>query len=402
MRVALIHEALTVYGGAEKVLEELMRMFPEAPVFVPLYEPSAFPEIFHKADIRATWINRLPLVRRHHRALFPLYPLLMSSIDLSGYDLVISSSFNFAHNVVTPPESCHVCYCHSPPRFLWDYNAYARREGFGVWKRRVVESMLPRLRSMDRAAAQGVDFWVSTSTLVEQRIRKTYRRRSTIIPPPVDVNEFRPGSGRGEYFLLLMRLVGWKRPDIAVKACSELGVKLVVAGDGREMRHLKALAGPSVEFVGRVDGEAKAELYRNCTALILTSVEDFGITPLEAMASGRPVIALGEGGALDTVVPGETGELFDEQTCESLKRTLRHFNPERYDPAFIRRHAEIFDSRQFRTKLNSFLGRSVRLYSRRMSETSVASVDEPDLGGSPKASSPDWQAEPRFPARMRL
>ncbi|TPW27925.1 glycosyltransferase [Pararhizobium mangrovi] len=366
MKVALIHEALTVYGGAEKVLEEFAAMFPQAPIFVPIYEPHAFPETLRGRDVRTTWLDRMPFVQRYARGVFPLYPSLMNSIDLDDFDLVLSSSFNFAHNVATPPETCHVCYCHSPARFLWDYNGYARREGFGAMERRVIEFLLPRLRTMDRTAALGVDTWISTSSLVERRIRKIYRRESTIVPPPVNTRDFFISSHRDGYFLLLMRLVGWKRADIAVRACTELGLPLKVAGDGRDLARLKEMAGPTVEFVGRVDGRAKAELYANAAALILTSLEDFGITPLEAMAAGRPVLAYGQGGVLDTVVPGVTGAFFAEQTAESLKQALTTFEPGRYDPNTIRRHAETFDSASFRRRMHTAIDKAMEGHARSM------------------------------------
>ena len=201
------------------------------------------------------------------------------------------------------------------------------------------------------AAAQRVDRFISTSRLVKRRVAKYYRQDSLVLPPPVDCAEFRPSPGPGGYFLLLMRLVGWKRGDIAIEAPNRLGLPLVVAGDGRDEARLRAMAGPTIHFAGRVDGPEKAALYAGCTALILPAIEDFGITPLEAMASGRPVIALGAGGVLDTVRPGVTGEFFPDQNADSLVELLQDFRPERYDPAAIRAHAEGFDAGRFRARL---------------------------------------------------
>ncbi|MFC7538740.1 glycosyltransferase [Siccirubricoccus deserti] len=264
---------------------------------------------------------------------------------------MLSSSFNFAHNVVTGPDAVHVCYCHSPGRFLWDFPAYAERERLGPVTRGVVTAMLPRLRALDTAAAHRVDHWISTSRLVQKRISKYYRRDSIILPPPIRVADFHAGPAQGEHFLLLMRLVGWKRPDIIIEACNRLGLPLVVAGDGRDEARLRSMAGPTVRFAGRVDGAEKAEIYARSIALILPSAEDFGITALEAMASGRPVIALGEGGALDTVRPGVTGEFFAHQTVDSVAEALRNFRPERYDSEVIRAHAETYDAVAFRAQL---------------------------------------------------
>ena len=360
MRVALVHDSLTQYGGAERVLEELHAIFPASPVFVPNIRRTVLPPRFDSWDIRTTWLDRLAFSRRFHRSVFPLYPLAMHSLDLRGFDIVISSSFNFAHNVVTGPETQHICYCHSPARFLWDYHGYAERESFSKTKRMLIEPLLPMLRSLDLSAARGVDTWIATSGLVRDRIRKLYRRRSVIIPPPVDTSAFYVRPNPDAYYLLLMRLVGWKRADLAIAACNTLNLPLVVAGDGRELSRLQSLAGPTVSFVGRVDGRQKADLYARCTALILPALEDFGITPLEAMASGRPVIALKGGGALDTVIPGVTGELFASQDVKSLVEVLQSFDPSRYNPAVIRAHAESFDSKQFRAKILNVVERRLQ------------------------------------------
>lgn len=353
MKVALTHDVLTVYGGAEKVLEELHLMFPEAPIYTSIYAPENFPMRVRSWDVRTSWMNDIPLGKRAHRALFMLYPFAMNAIDLDEYDLVISSSYNFAHHVVVGTRARHVCYCHSPARFLWDAHGYARREGLGRAARALHQLSLPPLRALDRVAAQGVDGFVSTSRLVEERIRRCYARSSEIVPPPIDMEEFHIADRPPEqpYYLLLMRLVGWKRPDIVIDACNQLGLSLVVGGTGRSHARLAREAGPNVCFMGQVDGPLKARLLAECQALILPSVEDFGITPLEAMASGRPVIALREGGVLDTVIEGETGVFFDEQTPDSLAAVLHRFNPAAYDPARLRAHARAFDRSNFQHRL---------------------------------------------------
>ena len=219
---------------------------------------------------------------------------------------------------------------------------------------------LPPMRALDLASAQGVDCWISTSDLVQRRILKTYRRRSALVPPPIDASAFHVAPRHDDYYLLLMRLVGWKRADVAIEACNALGLRLLVAGDGRDEVRLRQIAGPTIEFVGRVDGAQKAELYARCAAFILPAAEDFGITPLEAMASGRPVIALGEGGALDTVVPGVTGEFFAEQSAASLIATLKRFDPGAYDPQAIRWHAEAYDRPVFRARIRAEVERALR------------------------------------------
>lgn len=352
MKVALVHDYLNQYGGAERVLDELHAIWPGAPVYTAIYEPSRMPERYRTWDIRTSALNRLPFARRKHQALLPLLPQAFESFDLSDYDLVVSSSSGFAHGVLTGPSTLHVCYCHSPPRFLWRYHHYARTEALGRATRLLVEGSLPKLRMWDRVAAERADAWVATSRVIRDQIEGFYGKPSTVIPPPVNVRLFPVSKQSGSYFLLLMRLVGWKRPDIAVEACTRLGLPLVVAGDGRGLGDLKRIAGPSVRFVGRVGDDQIPALYRDCSALILPSEEDFGITPLEAMATGRPVIAFGRGGVLDTVVPGVTGIFFDTQTADSLVEALRAFDGRDFDPGTIRRHAEQFDSRVFAARLH--------------------------------------------------
>lgn len=359
VRIAIVHDSISQYGGAEKVLEELHAAFPEAPVFIALWKPECLPKRVHDWDIRLSWLDKVPGARRFHRAFFPLYPSAMHSLDLTDFDVVLSSSSIFAHNVVTDPDAVHICYCHSPGRFLWDFAGYAERERLGYATRAVVAAMLPSLRAMDTAAAQRVDCWISTSRLVQRRIRKYYRRDSMLLPPPVNIAEFHLGPERGEYFLLMTRLVGWKRVDLVIEACNRLGAPLIVAGEGRDETRLRAMAGPTIRFVGRVDGPEKAGFYARSIGLILPSVEDFGIAALEAMASGRPVIAFREGGALDTVRPGVTGEFFNEQTVECLANALLAFRPGRYDPRAIRAHAETFGSAAFRARLNEIVAGAV-------------------------------------------
>jgi glycosyltransferase involved in cell wall biosynthesis len=355
MRVALVHDYLNQYGGAERVLEELHAIWPDAPVYTSIYDPDRMPERYRRWDIRTSRLDRLPFARRKHQALLFMLPQAFEAFDLDDFDVVVSSSSGFAHGVLTSPETLHVCYCHSPPRFLWDYHNYARREGLRGLARMLVEQSLPRLRAWDRVTADRADAWIATSRLVSARIERFYNKRSTIIPPPAPVHSFEVAEAPGTYFLLLMRLVGWKRPDIAVEACTRLGLPLVVAGDGRERKRLEGLAGPSVTFVGAADDARIRRLLSDCQALILPSEEDFGLTPLEAMAAGRPVIAYGRGGVLDTVVPGRTGVFFERQTTESVAEAVARFDAGDYDARAIRNHAEQFDSGIFQTRIREFV-----------------------------------------------
>jgi glycosyltransferase involved in cell wall biosynthesis len=355
MRVAVIHDALTQYGGAERVLEQIKALYPDAPVMVAIHDAARLPALYRTWDIRASRLSQVPLAKRKHRLMLPFYPQAIESFDLSGYDLVVSSSYAFAHGVLTSPGAVHVNYCHSPARFLWDYHRYADRERFGGVTRMLLSSQLARLRQWDRLAAERPDAWVTTSRLVHDRVSKFYGKTSAIIPPSVDVSKFDLGQGDGGYYLMLMRLVGWKRPDIVIDACTRLAVPLIVAGGGRDLERLRRTAGPTVRFLGPVDDAQMRPLYRDCKALILPSEEDFGITPLEAMASGRPVIAFGQGGVRDTVLPGVTGVFFDEQTAEALMDVLSKFAERDFDPQRIRRHALGYDDAVFRNRLERFI-----------------------------------------------
>lgn len=362
MKVALVHDWLNQYGGAERVLEEFHALFPDAPVYVSMYAPEKMPAKYQTWDIRTTWMQRLPLVTKKHQPFMPLYPAAFETFDLSGYDLVLSSASAFCHGVITRPETCHVCYCHTPTRFMWNYFDYVKRESLSPAKQRALVPFLFNLRTWDRVSADRVDYWIANSRLVRQRIAKFYRRTSAVIHPPVSADRFQPSDGHDDYFFVLSRLIPYKRIDLAVQACTRIGARLLVAGSGRETERLKKMAGPTVEFLGRVSDEEMIGLYARCKAFLFPGVEDFGITPLEAMASGRPVIAFGSGGSLDTVVPGETGEFFAEQTVESLAATLAAFEPNAYDPAKIRAHAETFDAAVFRKRILDFVTDRVAEY----------------------------------------
>lgn len=355
MKVAVVHDWLNQYGGAERVLEEIHTLFPDAPVYTSMYAPERMPAAYREWDIRTSWMQRLPLVTRKHQPFMPLYPAAFESFDLAGYDLVFSTASAFCHGVLTRPETCHICYCHTPTRFMWNTFEYIRREKLKPYQQRLLAPFLFNLRTWDRVTADRVDYWIANSRLVQQRIAKYYRRSSVVIHPPVSADRFRPSDGHDDYFFVLSRLIPYKRIDLAVQACTRLGAPLKVAGSGRELDRLKRMAGPSVEFLGRVSDDAMVDLYARCKAFLFPGEEDFGITPLEAMASGRPVVAYGAGGALDSVNPGVTGVFFQEQTVESLASALESFRPEDYDPVAIRAHAETFDASAFRARIMDFV-----------------------------------------------
>ncbi len=356
MRVAIVHDWLNQYGGAEKVLEALKGIFPDAPVYTSMVDRQRMPAIYRSWDIRTSFMQRLPGVTRHHQLYLMLYPLAFEGLDLTDYDLVISNKSAFCHGVVTPPETQHVCYCLTPTRFVWMYDAYRQREGLGRGTDALLRLMIPWLRLWDAAAVSRVDRFVAISETVQRRIRKFYRRESEIIYPPVDTDSLRPSDAPpGDYFLVLSRLIPYKRIDIVIDACTRLGLPLRVAGDGRDRPALERRAGPTVRFLGRVSDEERTALLQGCRALIFPGMEDFGLVPLEAMACGRPVIAYAGGGALDTVIDGRTGAFFHEQTVDALSEVMQGFAATAFDPAQCRAQAERFSKAAFESQIRAFV-----------------------------------------------
>ncbi|MBN1136239.1 MAG: glycosyltransferase [Anaerolineae bacterium] len=357
MKMALVHDWLNQIGGAEAVLEALVELFPAAPVYTSIYSPEAMPAAYRRWEIHTTWMNRLPAIHRRHQPYLPLYPLAFGGLTLRGYDLVISNKSAFCLGVRTPPETRHLCYCLTPTRFVWDYDAYVEREQIGRPARLMTRLLLGWLQRWERAAAQRVTAFAAISTEIQGRIQRFYGRDSAVIHPPVSTRRFHrgPAGSHDDYFLIVSRLIPYKRIDLAVQAFSELGLALWVAGDGRDRARLEALSGPSVRFLGRVPDEALPELYARCRAYILPGLEDFAIAPVEAMAAGRPAIAYARGGALDTVVDGVTGTFFSEPTAASLAEAVRRFDDLDFDTAAIRAHAQQFDASVFKEKIGAWV-----------------------------------------------
>ncbi|MEW5960714.1 MAG: glycosyltransferase [Chloroflexota bacterium] len=379
MKIALAHDWLNQMGGAENVLEQLAGIYPAAPIFTTIYGPGLMPESYRRWDIRPTWLNRAPGIHRHHQPYLPLYPLAVESMDFSGYDLILSNKSGFIHGLRHTNRQLHLCYCLAPTRYVWDYEGYAAREGFGRRLGLLIRPLINRLQRWDFEAAQvpplkagdnrggqGVDHFIAISTDIQARIQKFYRRDSVVIHPPVDTGRFRPVAGRpaGDYYFIVSRLIPYKRIDLAVQALSRLGRRLIIVGDGRDRAALAAMAGPSVEFKGRRPWDEVAELMAHCRAFLFPGYEDFGITPLEAQAAGRPVIAFAGGGALDTVKEGETGLFFREQSVEALMEAVEQFERRSFDPAAARANAERFNIPRFRRELGDFVAEKWRDFGR--------------------------------------
>ncbi|MGD2039693.1 MAG: glycosyltransferase [Anaerolineae bacterium] len=357
MRVAIVHDWLNQIGGAEGVLETLVAMFPDAPVYTSIYWREGMPAAYRQWDIRTTWMDHLPGIYRNHQPYVLLYPYAFGGLHLNGYDLVISNKSAFCMGIKTSPATRHLCYCLTPTRFVWQFDTYVDREQGAGAAQRLVRPFLSRLQRWERAAAGGVDDFAAISREVQSRISRLYDRESKIIYPPVDTSRFVPDPrGDGEdYFLIVSRLVPYKRIDLAVRAFTELGLPLWIGGQGRDRASLEAIAGPNVRFLGRVPDSELAGLMARCRAFVFPGLEDFGITPVEAMAAGRPVVAYAGGGALDSVSEGETGVFFRDQTPESLVEAVRRFEKMNFDPVAIRAHAERFSTEVFEAELRRFI-----------------------------------------------
>jgi glycosyltransferase involved in cell wall biosynthesis len=357
MKVALVHDYLNQMGGAERVVLALHELFPDAPLYTSIYDPKRVDPAFQKIDIRTSFMQKLPFIMKHHQPYLPFYPAAMEGLDLRGYDLVLSSSSAFGKGVIVKPETMHICYCHTPMRWCWNYSEYVEREQLGGMARRILPFLITWLRVWDQTSAMRVDHFIANSPVVAQRIQKYYRRESVVIPPPVEASRFLfdPAAQIGDYFLVLSRLAPYKRIDLAIQACNMLQLPLVIIGGGRDEKQLKAMAGPTIRFLGRLSDSETLPYIAHCRAFLFPGEEDFGITPLEVQASGRPVIAYGAGGALASVVEGVTGTFFHKQTAESLAAVLASFDARQYHPQTIRNHALDFDKPRFQRRVLQFI-----------------------------------------------
>ncbi|MBI5728731.1 MAG: glycosyltransferase [Candidatus Magasanikbacteria bacterium] len=355
MRVALVHDYLSQDGGAERVLKAFHELWPEAPIFVLFHDPEKITD-FQSATIHQSFLSRLPFVRRHFQWYLPLIPLATEKYNLEDFDVVLSSTSAFAKGVLTAPHTLHISYCHTPARYLWsDTHQYIANLKYNP----VIKAFLPRLiskmRLWDTMSADRVDHFVANSRTVQYRIQKYYRRESDVIHPPVDLSVFKISEKPGGYFVAGGRLVPYKNLDIVVRAFNRLQEPLKIFGTGSELNYLRSIAKPNIVFLGRVSETEKAELLSGARAFIHPQIEDFGITPLESMASGRPVIAYAVGGATETVIPNETGVFFNEQNWESLYDTVLNFDSEHWDSRKIRDHAATFDRAIFKDKIKNYV-----------------------------------------------
>lgn len=360
MRVALVHDYLNQYGGGERVLEAFCQIFPRAPIYTLLYDKVKTGSAFEGREIKTSFLQKVPLVKSHHRPFLMLMPLAIEQFDLSQYDLVLSDSHSYSKGVITSTNTFHICYCHTPIRYAWDdSHKYIEEFGYSRIVKKSIPFFMSYIRVWDEQAAQRVDKFIANSHFVAQRVEKYYRQAVTVIHPPVKTNLFYLASQPDEYFLVVGRFLPYKRFDLAIDAFNQLGLPLKIVGDGPDKKKLQAQARDNIEFVGLVSDQKLRDYYAHCQAFIFPQEEDFGIAAVEAMASGRPVIAYQSGGALEIVEPGLTGLFFKEQTPQALINTLKRFKSSDFDPEIIRQKAMEFDQERFKERIKDFINQSI-------------------------------------------
>jgi len=367
MKIALVHDYLTCFGGAEQVLKSFHRLFEEAPIYTLLYDKKKMARNFAEAEIRTSFLQKFPKVlRTHKRWLLPFLTVAPETFDLRDFDLVISSSSAFAKGIIVRPQTIHICYCHSPMRFVWDWHQNYLKEQKIKWPLHLGTSLATNyLRVWDKATASRLDYFIANSKTTRKKIKKYYQRDSTVIYPPVDVNKIQDTRYKiqdKDYFLIVSRLSPYKNIDLAIEAFNKLELPLVVIGEGSQYRFLTKKAKKNVKLLGFQSEGVVHRYYQNCQALIFPGEDDFGITPVEAMGYGKPVLALRKGGATETVIEGITGEFFDDPHPAVLADGVRRLrqNLKSYNPEIIRKHAQKFSRERFETEIKEFIDKIIQ------------------------------------------
>ncbi len=360
MKVAIVHDYLVQYGGAERVFEKILTLYPKAPIYTLLYNPESLAprltELLQGRQIITSALQRFPGTTKHHR-LFPLLmPYFIEQFDLSEYDVVISDTSSFAKGIITKPQTIHISYCHTPTRYAWDNSHQYIREYRNLLPFKPLANWgVHYLRIWDQQAAQRVDHYIANSFFVKKRIKKYYRRNAKVIYPPIETKKLKIASSPKRYYLLVNRLLPYKKTALAIEAFNRLGLPLIIVGRGPEEKYLKKIAHKNIKFLGNVYGKDLRSLYRHCQALIFPQEEDFGIAPVEVMASGRPVVAYRSGGAIETVTEGVSGIFFDKQEPQALVRAVRQFQALDFKPRNIRKSVLKFDEEVFKKNLDQFI-----------------------------------------------
>lgn len=368
MKIAIVHDFLTYWGGAEQVLLSFHHIWPDAPIYTLLYDKKIVEEYFPNAKIKASFLQKFPLfLRRRKKYLLPLTAIAPETIDLKDFDIVISSSSSFAKGIIVKPKTIHISYCHTPTRFLWDwYFEYLRENELGTIKKTFVLIILHYLRIWDKSVADRVDHFIANSVSTQKRISKFYRSRSDVIYPPVDTKKFRISSAscaakEKKYFLIVSRLSAYKKISDAIEAFNKLDWPLYIIGDGEYKEYLKSIAGKNISFLGFVKENDLPFYYQNARALIFPGEDDFGIAPVEAMSAGTPVIALRKGGAKETIIQGVTGDFFDHSVAPLIAEAVVRFveNEKKYDPEIIARHADKFSRERFECEIRDYIQKTI-------------------------------------------
>jgi glycosyltransferase involved in cell wall biosynthesis len=357
-KIAIVCDWLTNMGGAEKVIYSLHKLFPEAPIYTTLYDKDRM-RGFEDATIYTSFLQSIPYSQKKHPWFLNAMPLAVESFDLNEYDIVISSSHSVAKGIITKPETVHFTYCHTPMRYAWEpWELNYRLQKFPQFLHNSIKKKIHKLRMWDRLSADRVDHFIVNSNYIGKRVHKYYRKKSRVIHPPIDTSGFMISTAE-DYYLMVGRLISYKRFDLVIETFNKLGKPLKIVGTGPDESKLKKLAKKNVEFLGRVDDKELKKMYSECQALIFPQLEDFGITPVECMASGRPVIAYSEGGSQDTVVAGQTGLFFDKQTEASLEEAIEKFEKQTWDSTAIRNHSHKFSEERFHEEILSFINEKI-------------------------------------------
>ncbi len=361
MKIAIVHDWLTNMGGAENLIINFHEMYPEAPIYTSIYNPDNLDDRLKNIDVRTSFLQKKNKKITNHKKYYPFMPMAFESMDLNEYDIILSSSTCCAKGIIPRPDAIHICYCNTPMRYAWEKrDEYVKNSG--KFKKKLIGILTHYMRIWDVTSSSRVDYFIANSTAVQERIKKYYRRDSVVINPAVRCNLFDISDTDGDYYLIVSRLVPYKRLDLAVQACKELGRKLIIAGEGTEKEKLQEMASgcSNIKFLGRLSDEEVKKYMSECKALLFPGEEDFGITPVEAMACGRPVVAYGRGGTLDTVIDGKTGVLFKEQTVEDVKNAMLKLECTEFDKQTLRKHALKFDEAEFKRKIKQFIDEKVK------------------------------------------
>ncbi len=361
LRTAIVVEELTQLGGAERVLDAILEIFPKSPIFTIVCDSLKTQHRYDKFDIRPSFIQKMPFGVKRYKWYLPLMPRAIESLDLKKYDLIISITSALVKGVKTNKNQLHICYCNTPTRYLWvDSEEYVKNAPIPFFVRPLMPLVLSYLRKWDLKASKRPDYFIGNSKNVQKRIQKYYHRNSDIIYPMTDVKKFKPAKTIGDYYLLVSRIEPYKRVDMVIDAFRGLSENLKIIGSGTKKEQMAMSAPKNIEFIGRLSDKELSKMYAEAKAVIFPQEEDFGIVPVEAMAAGRPAIAYAKGGALETIVPGKTGEFFYPQTTKALKKVIKKFNPKKYKPEECVKQAQKFDKSLFKEQILEYIKDKVK------------------------------------------